>query len=337
MNSRIEAKERRVGLDIIKILGSLGVIGAHIFQNNSSSMNRILFCFSITWVVPTFFLINGFLILSKKTLDYGYVLRKEGKIILTVFLWNVLASIWKMYVQKTYHNPITGCLQNLFFQEGLFPVFWFMGALMLVYIITPILYRILNSRYWIIPLVVLASVCVVVDIVSLICFREINIVILGYIPQPFRLWFWLFYFYLGGCICRKSPKFTKKKIGVIVLLFITMINVLFQYHIGFSGKVELWPEFFYGNFFTIIQSTLIFMILQDCSIYQNKRILINIGQRISGVYILHMFFIAFIGKTYFFENIVVNSILVVGVFIFALIVTMMFERIPLVSKLVRFD
>ena len=85
MDSRTEANERLVGLDILKILGSLGVIGAHIFQNNNSRLNRILFCISITWVIPTFFLINGFLILSKRKLDYGYILRKESKIFFLVY------------------------------------------------------------------------------------------------------------------------------------------------------------------------------------------------------------------------------------------------------------
>lgn len=337
MDSRTEANERLVGLDILKILGSLGVIGAHIFQNNNSRLNRILFCISITWVIPTFFLINGFLILSKRKLDYGYILRKESKIFFLVFLWNVLACIWKLYVQKTYYNPIKGCLQNLFFQDGLFPFFWFMGALMLVYIITPPLFRILESRYWAIPLVVLASICFLSDIVSLICFREMDIIILRHIPQTFRLWLWLFYFYLGGCIFHKFPRLTKKRIGLITLLFITVINVSFQYHIGFRGKVELWPEFFYGNFITIVQSVLIFMIMNDCTFYRSKNIFINIGQRTSGVYILHMFFIISIGKIYFFENVIVNSVLVVGVFVFSLIGTLVFERIPFIRKLVSFD
>ena len=157
---------RMEGLDILKCISCIGVVSLHIFQQGEGDANGIaFFCFGYS--IPIFFMVNGYLLLSKKEIRLSYIFQKGLDVILFAFWWNLAWSLFRFVYKGECLNPITETLKNLFLQDGYFSVFWFLGALICVHMTAPILHKILQSKWWWIPLAVLFLICNAVDILSM--------------------------------------------------------------------------------------------------------------------------------------------------------------------------
>lgn len=61
-------KNRIVGLDLLKIIACLGVVGLHTIGKDSSEINRILY-YLCGYAIPCFFMVHGYFILNKAELS----------------------------------------------------------------------------------------------------------------------------------------------------------------------------------------------------------------------------------------------------------------------------
>ena len=74
-----------------------------------------------------------------------YALRKIRNLLIPVIDWNLLILIPVVIVRHKFVNPITLFLKSLF-QQGYLWHFWFLGSLILIYLVMPLLYRLLHDH-----------------------------------------------------------------------------------------------------------------------------------------------------------------------------------------------
>ena len=102
------------GIDLLKIMACICVVGAHVLQRHEDIFNEVLFCAFTTWAIPMFFVVNGYLLLGNKNLKYRYVFKKTVNMLATVFFWNIVYSIAQYVQQNLWIKPVTECLKNIF-------------------------------------------------------------------------------------------------------------------------------------------------------------------------------------------------------------------------------
>ncbi len=193
--------KRLLWLDIVKILAAFLVIVLHTMGtnlNNNHPHIDLLIYYLGTFAIPLFFMVNGYLQLGKKQeITYSYVFHKIAKILLIVLVWNIPILIAKKILKKEKLNIISMIIQN-FFQQGYFWQFWFLGALILIYMFLPLYQKLFNKCNTKILIFILILLCFLVDILN-IHRNFIGLpIIKDCIPQTLRLWTWITYFFLGG-------------------------------------------------------------------------------------------------------------------------------------------
>lgn len=120
-------------------------------------------------------------------------------------LWNVVYwmvySIWDIYSAEEQVNLMLLLIKlpkeiiKSLVQKGYCWQFWYLGALLLIYLSLPILCNI-PKKYNKAICMVLFVICMNMEIISIILGWPIQ----SKIIQTFRIWTWLFYFFLGGLI-----------------------------------------------------------------------------------------------------------------------------------------
>ena len=90
---------------------------------------------------------------------------------------------------------------------------------MILYVLTPVLSRQVKKRNVRLG-VILIAVCCAVDIMSIICMKHLGEPIQSFIRQPFRIWTWVMYYYMGGFL-RNYEKIVNRMArgGIFQLVF----------------------------------------------------------------------------------------------------------------------
>ena len=194
-----KSSKRIYSIDFLKVVATLFVIRLH------SGIGS--YCPAYTYylagcAVPLFFMTNGAFVLNRKPMTWSYAYLKIIKLFRIILLWSLIYVIAYFLYKNTYLNIVCFIFDSLL-QKAALGNFWFLGALILIYLILPILHQIFNCQQHS-PLVLaigLGGICVLFDLVSVILFKNGHATIAKMVPQICRLWTWLFYFCLGAsCI-----------------------------------------------------------------------------------------------------------------------------------------
>ena len=128
-------EKRKCWIDICKIIAMFLVIILHTVCNgikeNQKDFSLLIYYFG-TFAIPLFFMVNGYLQLNKVK-DYKYVLKKILNIFMVCIIWNIPIVIFKLVIEGESSNIISNVFLN-YIQKGFFWQFWFLGALILIYI-----------------------------------------------------------------------------------------------------------------------------------------------------------------------------------------------------------
>lgn len=119
--------ERNTNLDLIKSVACISVVGLHAVSMNNYTLYYLCDC-----GVPLFFMVNGYLLLSRERISFRYVFYKLAHILKIVFSWNFLIAIPVLIFRQKIINPFRLAFDSLL-QKGYLWHFWFFGALMIIY------------------------------------------------------------------------------------------------------------------------------------------------------------------------------------------------------------
>lgn len=216
--------ERNCNIDLIKICACLGVCTLHFYFREMESLGHfrpdfVLF-YMATIAMPLFFMVNGYLLMSKAR-KASYYLKRILNILKIVFSVNALYYIVIHFMRgqillNPIEKPFVETFNNLFLQEGTFSIFWFFGALLIIYIIMAMIpSSYLTTKALVVVIMTCMIVSFIVNVTNL--FPAIyththththtaRIVFEAFIPQTFRLYNHISYFLLGGLISRNKTK-----------------------------------------------------------------------------------------------------------------------------------
>lgn len=339
MNST--SSDRKIFLDVLKSLAIILVCIYHsemMFVNVRASYAPNDYHFYISYfllaldsmAVPLFFIINGALLFNKPY-DHAKHLNKIIKLVFIVLLWSLITAI-SFGIHKHASTDIWELLKSVSAINHL----WFLKALVLVYLLFPILKMVFDNPnqsaifYYAMALFFVFSfgdfaLNQLVDVLRFVSGQNFhNGEHLKFFPNinPFGNDFYAaFYLMLGGLL--SSNRFKKPSINTYTLIaaFVFSWLLLFGYGILKSSLIgKTYDTVFscYYSLMTLTMASSIYLLCQRIP-YQNPR-LISIAHRVGnntlGIYLIHPILREFIDsqlddkyQSLFFQSGLVGNIL----------------------------
>lgn len=315
---------RNQSIDLIKIMAMCLVICLHTtHQYLTSGINDIIFVLYNTSAIaiPLFFMVNGFLLIGRNSASYRYSFIKIFKTLKFVLL---MVVIW--WICQSLHNgwSIEILIYNFFgafIQHGSFWMYWYFGAMMIIYLLYPLINKLyLDKKYYLITLLLISCIQNIAFIWNVTGVGESMII------QTFRIWNWIFYFMIGGLL--KTIGIEKRIANCIILVSfianIVVIDWLSPY------MATSFCEYFYSSPVLILLAVFCFLACKDLSIHNNI-IIANLSKLFLPVYTLHPFVIR-VGEH--FPEICFNGIAFwIYVTLATLALSFILMKIPFVNRL----
>lgn len=298
MNNQTTNKKREAGLDLIKILACIGVVALHTLYPGKSFINRIITLFATT-SIPLFFMVSGYLMFRRETFDYKYALKKILRILSVCLAWEFLHAVSYFLYYRQPRNFLSSYVLD-FFQKGLFYHFWYMGALILVYLAMPLLYMVEKKapKVYAGILAALVVINVGIDSASIIVKRQFILDV----PQNLRYWTWLLYATAGGYVtCGgnfiKRYDALSRRNKMLSMFLLLLLASAWQFWVGIKvfGKIAI--EAFYGSVPVQLATICIFLVCRNIdSSDQNAKRVTYLSGLTMGIYIMHPFVLAVLNK-----------------------------------------
>ena len=189
-------ENRNQSIDCVKIVAMFGVMALHTCLSRTNELPGFVLSRMFGLSIPLFFMVSGYL-MHGRVIDYKYVFQKIFMILRFTFL--VCLIIWFLEILRHDFSWISfpKIWIGSFLQRGPMSVFWYFGAMIMIYAVLP-LYNYLeqnNHNFLMHFTIILTCISFIAFIADYSCSFESN-----YIPQPFRLWYWLLYFSIGQLI-----------------------------------------------------------------------------------------------------------------------------------------
>ena len=295
-------KSRLLAPDALRVISLLLVILLHSSDNYVSSFNT--FTPTWTWLIyiihtPTrisvqlFFMISGWLLLSKKEETLKDFFRKRFLRIVPPFLFYlVLFYLWEIFYQgeKISFRIIISDILN----DRLPPHFWFVYAIVGLYLLTPILRVLVQHankqilRY----MIVLWFIAVgIIPFLERVWGYEISA------PYVFHIEGFVGYFLMGYIL--KDLILNRKQIfwlGGLLLVLFTTIMIGIHTMSSVDGQFN-WYFYYYLNPFYIISSMIAFSILKSLPFEKfyrkwpsSQNLVVYLSSITYGIYLLHPLF-----------------------------------------------
>ena len=329
---------RNYNLDLLKIIACIAVVGLHTLQKDLSVINSTLY-YCCGFAVPVFFMCSGYMLLNRNQVTVSYVIRKITSILRVVLLWSFLIYVaeigWDILkgqfgILSLLDFPIIA-LKSLL-QKGRLWQFWYLGALMILYALLPLLFKLKDKLkfIWIICL----CIGFALQIVSYIYGQPIQ----KYFIQTFRVWTWIQYFILGGMLAEYKTihkKVTACQHGVI-LIAVTALVVIYQNFMGRFALHNLYAEYFYDDILTLVWVIILFTFMMRLELKDGAVNLIKQFAPITmGVYIVHPLVLRVANSAFLIDAVVASLIFFVGILIISAVMCLVMKHVPVVRRMIE--
>lgn len=330
-------KKREYGIDLIKIIASVIVVAAHTLVITDRPLHRVV-VFHASLAMPMFCMVSGYLMMRRSVLDYRYALRKIATILAVCFAWEALHAAAHFAVYRELREFWVSFVLD-FFQKGLFYHFWYMGALILVYLYMPLadkLYR-RSEKGYLAVLLILGLVNTGLDIAAILTKNHA----VDALPQNLRIHFWYFYAMLGGWIAR-HPQAVSNLANKLRLWHICAAIAVFwsymyatSYHVYNAVKIEA------SNGALIVQLTAFVLFVYSLKLKFSAKAehwIGFLGSLTMGIYIMHPFVLAVLNKfvpAFTQGSGAMNLLFWITTTIVCAIGTMVVQKIPMLNRLLR--
>lgn len=331
-------KERDVGIDFLKLLSCIAVIGLH-------TLGEIgLLC---GFAIPVFWLCSGYLLLQSDHVAPRKTAVRILRVLGIVAAWTIIwLSFPRFFVLSPgWEKPFPLCLLKYFllsFQQVGIWQFWYFGSLILVYIFVQ--FRSAALRYCNIQneqklLITIWSLFLVFSLALQICSFFVHLPVQSGVKQTFRLWTWLQYFLMGAILYRKRTVLFGKlplKIHAALSVILFALSFLAQWTEGHYLIHELHAEYFYDD---IVIICWVFMVSSLClrlDLTRVKKPITVLSKLTMGVYIIHPFLLEFALRVFPVRSIWDHLAYFFAIGVTSFTITWCFQRIPVIRKLVSF-
>lgn len=257
------ASTRNQSIDLIKIVAMVLVVALHTTRAAvCPDYPDISFVFYNLGVVaiPLFFMVSGYLLVGHPKATYKYSQRKILNIIRFVF--TIDALMWIVFY------PLSWCsFEDLFFnfftsfiQRGFFWYFWYLGAMIVIFLLYPLINRLYtNPKSYLLTLATIMVIQNYAFISNVISGGEIHII------QTFRIWNWISYFMLGGLI--KKISLSRKVLWISTPLLTVAALLSMKWLYPYINST--YCEYFYSSPLVIALAVSVFMLMDSFHVKDN--------------------------------------------------------------------
>ena len=280
IEKEVKARDgRNLSIDLIKIIAMFGVISLHCNMDRLDNMVAFIISRLAGISIPLFFMVSGYLLLEKGG-DWRYSFRKIYGIIKFVFLCSFVFSILYVIVHQQFNINIIGIFLRSFIQKGPLWMFWYFGAMCLLYLLLPFLKWADHRWDYFYPKLFVCLLCFdfIVFLLTFTSHWEYNVI------QSFRIWNWLTYFSIGSIIHKYQLHIP---VNVLIVLISAIIFVFFVYS---CRKYIDGIEYFFTIPLCMIYAALFFVKIQSLRI-QTNIIVTKLSPLFLPVYTIHYFVI----------------------------------------------
>lgn len=284
-------KERNYSVDLVKVIAMIMVLLLHTGVSTTSYMiesdtRNIIYAFSCI-AVPLFFMVSGYL-MSERIIEKRYVIRKTTGILKFVLITTSIVIVCYNVIDYVDHGAFTsrgfGLSSYLqwIIQKGYMWQYWYFASMVLVYIISLLIPGRIIFSYRFLLLSIIISFAV-------FCLNILYSFETNYLPQSFRMYYWLMYYSLGGMIHKNEMKLVR--INWLVVLPVSVVYILFQYFGPDLGG----NEYYFGSFLCMIYAVCVFCACLNTHIV-NGSVIRECSMLFLPVYAFHVFILMLFGR-----------------------------------------
>lgn len=325
--------KRNYGIDIFRIMCCTGVLCYHVMDDLPKTFSigwggyaKIIY-FGVSFCVPGFFILSGYLYRDKTELSISYIERKIINIMLKLFGWIVFwAAVHYIKTEEIYdlwENFVAGAAG-----KGILPVSWFLFTYCFLMIAGYPLYYFCRKY----P-VVFCSIVILWMIILALGGAYIG----NTLPQSLWLHLYMGYFCLGMVCNEIEKKFVLNIKSKIIFLLCINISVLATY-IGkvINSEEFLLPDRYYGMWFYTIWIVSLFLIVLQVPVKSKKvcQAIEILASNTFVVYLGHLPIVSFITAFFPIKRTLAAIIFIIIIFLFLEIMAILFKKLPLFRKLV---
>ncbi len=260
---------RNPNIDLIKTVAMLLVILIH---TSTMTHHGFLVCSrGSVAAVPLFFMVAGWLLIPKPTLDWAYVWRKVKAILRVMLIGFIILylgiSLLEGWAVPPRQVPEHMALQFLlsFLQMENYTTLWFFGALILMYLLTPWLGSLYRERprafAWVFAAAAaLLLAAFVLNNTPVQYLHGLKWPFEENVPQTLRVWNWLFYFTLGGFLRRPGVVAAlKPHCTLMALAALLILNEWLQVKLDLNYYGNYLVEYNYSSPVTVLLAVVLFV------------------------------------------------------------------------------
>ena len=326
---------------MLRVLATFGVIflhvsgtGIHLPVGEYNWYVAVVGDSLVRWSVPVFFMISGALFLKpEKEITVRAILTKYVKRLLTAYLFWYFAYMLFIIAVLSFsaHSLVIDrtCLTPHFH-------LWFLPMLMGVYLLIPILRRVIADRsllrysliLWLIYITI--SFALIQDVPQISHLFTMNRVV-GYAG------YFMMGYYISVSQFSRSQKRLVYVLGVVGVLATILGTVLQSYN---SGVVEQ-KFLFYISPNVVMMSAALFLSIKELSTnlqFRNHKIIEYVRKDLFGIYLVHGFWLWAINRVFFRDqtnHIITLPLITILIFILSLYTTKLIRVIPKLNKVVE--
>ncbi|MDE5995171.1 MAG: acyltransferase family protein, partial [Oscillospiraceae bacterium] len=313
--------------DLVKFIAMCLVVCIHTTHDyivaGSVNIEYILYNSAVV-AIPLFFMVSGYLLIGRENVTYKYAARKILRILRFIFLVVTLWWLAHRILFKTWDiDYLIYDLEGVFTQKGTFGIFWYFGALSILYCVYPLVNQLTQTpKYYFAVLILIGIAQNLAFSWSLVGTGECSVI------QVLRIWNWLFYFMLGGAL--KNLTFNK----IFLTFLILLAGGLNLYVIKWLSPyiATTYCEYFYSCPVVILYASSIFVLCKELHVSGN-RFTRELSPLFLPVYTFHSFVIGILAS--FGINEFGGLVFYIAVLICTIAVSWIVMKIPYVNKVFR--
>jgi surface polysaccharide O-acyltransferase-like enzyme len=277
-------EKRLFSVDLVKICAMFMIIGLHTFCGSRGfCLTHVLYVTSGIGV-PLFFMSSGYLLLGQKNKSYQYVFLKVYRILRLILIISFFYCLFaKLFVEHNFFCYFMEVIIDSCVQEGDLWICWYLWAMLVVYLCYPVINKMYQEHINCFNLLVLLLFITCLSAfflnITLHCVEK-------NIAQTFRLWYWLFYFCLGGFVKKHRESISQGVLWVGSLFFLALNFISHELFLVWIGEEAC--EYYYGSL-SIMITVITFFILSLKTEIKNPKLMLGLSPLFLPIYILHPF------------------------------------------------
>lgn len=272
-------------VDLIRALGAFLVVLAHVHYSGSGSNLINIFYYALSRVaVPLFFMVSGFLLLSKNEPLLDFFRKRALKVFVPFIVWSVIYLIWK---GESLDQPLLEIVKSYFIKIVRGPRenhLWFFYELFALYLFTPIL-RVYVEKASNKDLLYFCGIWfLLIPLGNFV--QEFTIVKIGF--EYYFLLGYIGYFIFGYLASRIQFSNRQKIIALAVFIFSLMFTIAGMYLSSSYGmKTQYFEDYLSVN--VVLMCFALYIVLIRLNISDLMyRIILPFSRASFGIYLAHV-------------------------------------------------